>query len=86
MIIEHTGINNRRLAHLEGTRLMLGNHVAHQDTIRSSFTVQADQVAEALPEVVSKIVSPLYELFDFFTLPAALVSQELGRMRANSFR
>jgi hypothetical protein len=40
-----------------------------------------DRIADELPELVDSIIRPLYELFDFFTLPATLVSEELARMR-----
>jgi hypothetical protein len=35
--------------------------------------------------LVSQIVGPLYERFDFLRLPAALPREELARMRANRF-
>lgn len=86
MMVEHAGLNGRRLDHLEGTRMLHDGYVAHQDAIRGIITVQADQIADGLPELVSRIVAPIYELFDFFSLPAALVPQELRRMTANTLR
>ena len=47
--------------------------------------MQADQISDGLPELVGKLVAPLYELFDFFQLPGALPAEELARMRANRF-
>jgi hypothetical protein len=85
MIVEWTGLDGRRLFHLEGRRLMFGDRTAHQNQLRTSLTVQADQINDALPELVGKLISPLYELFDFFVLPPQLVVEELTRMRANRF-
>ena len=70
---------------MEGTRLIFGGHTSHQDTYRGTLTVRADQITDALPELVGQLVTPLYEVFDFFRLPASLVSEELSRMRSNRF-
>jgi hypothetical protein len=85
IIAEWTGLRGRSLASLEGNRLLMDNRKAQQDVFRTNLTVQADQINGALPELVGRIVSPLYELFDFFRLPATLPAEELARMRANRF-
>jgi hypothetical protein len=86
IVVEWTGLEGRSITSLEHSRLIFDDaHRAHQNTFRNSLTVQADQISDALPELVSKLVSPLYELFDFFRLPAALPAEELAKMRANRF-
>jgi hypothetical protein len=85
MVSEYAGLRGRHLDHMEGTRMISEGYVAQQDSIRTNITVQADQVSDALPELVGKLITPVYELFDFFTLPASLVTQELKKMRSNSF-
>ena len=85
-LVEWTGLDGRSITSLEHRRIIFDDaHHAHQSTFRESLTVQADQVRDALPELVGTLVSPLYELFDFFRLPAALPAEELARMRANRF-
>jgi transcriptional regulator with XRE-family HTH domain len=85
LVAEWTGLNGRELTHLGGTRILSGGHVAHQARYDTSLAIQADQIRDALPELVHRALRPLYELFDFFQLPMTLVAQELARMRANQF-
>ena len=86
VVVEWTGLEGRSITHLEHRRIIFDDaHYAHQNMFRNSLTVQADQISDALPELVAKLVSPLYELFDFFRLPAALPAEELARMRSNRF-
>ena len=85
MIVEFTGLRGRQLGQLERTRLIHDGHITQQDAIRTNVTVQADQVSDALPELVGRLIVPVYELFDFFNLPASLIPQELQRMRSNNF-
>jgi hypothetical protein len=83
--VEWTGLAGRVLTHLEGRRLLFDHHRAQQDTFRNGLVVQADRISDGLPELVGRLVMPLYELFDFFRLPVALPAEELTRMRANRF-
>lgn len=85
LITEWTGLTGRHLGNIEGRRHLWGGHTAQQGAIRTNLTVQADQISDSLPELVSKLIVPVYELFDFFTLPAQLIAEELTRMRANRF-
>lgn len=85
LVARWTGLSGRHLTSLDGRRLVFGHHHAHQDVFTNSLAVQADQIGDSLPELVGKLVRPLYELFDFFRLPEALPSEELRLMRANRF-
>jgi hypothetical protein len=85
LIAEWTGLHGRELTHLSGTRLLFEGHLSHQDRYRTSLAVQADQIGDMLPELVHRVLHPLYELFDFFQLPMTLVTEELAQMRANQF-
>jgi hypothetical protein len=85
ILVEWTGLAGRALTHLERTHLLFDHHRAQQDVFRNGLVVQADKISEGLPELVARLIVPLYELFDFFRLPAALPAEELARMRANRF-
>ena len=54
----------------------LTQNISHQDVHRTSVEIQVDRIADELPELVDSIIRPLYELFDFFTLPATLCDRE----------
>jgi len=59
----------------------LENYSTRQDVYQTEITVQADQIADALPEIVDQLLRPFYALFNFFDPPAAFVANELARMR-----
>lgn len=85
-VVEWTGLEGRTLvAWANSNRHLHDGHRSHQEAYRANLSVQADQISDALPELVDRMVRPLYELFDFFQLPAALTTQELARMRVNRF-
>lgn len=85
LVAKWTGLSGRELTHLGGTRLLVETHVSHQDRYCNNLAVQADQIGDTLPELVHRVLHPLYELFDFFQLPMTLVTEELAQMRANRF-
>ena len=85
-ITEWSGLADRRLAAFANrNRLLSETYAARQDTIRTSLEVQSDQIEIALPELVGRVVRPLYELFDFFTPSPTLIVEELSRMRSHRF-
>jgi hypothetical protein len=85
ILTEWTGLTGRSLTNLERRRIVFDEHRSQQPVYRRHLTVQADQINNMLPELVTQVIVPLYELFDFFRLPANLPAEELARMRANRF-
>lgn len=82
LVAEWTGLENRELvAWANRNRMLWDGHRSRQDDYRTSLAVKANSIEDALPEIVDRIVRPLYELFDFFELPRDLVTQELAQMR-----
>jgi transcriptional regulator with XRE-family HTH domain len=82
LLVEWTGLANRELISLGNpNRMIVDGHRARQDRFENDITFQADQIPGMLPELVDRLVRPLYELFDFFQLPRTLVIEELARMR-----
>lgn len=82
MIVEWTGLANRQLVTWGNpNRMLFGGHRAHQGVFRKDISFRANTVPDTLPELVNLIVRPLYELFSFFELPGALVTEELARMQ-----
>ena len=86
LIAEWAGLRGRRLSNYGSpNRLIADRYVAQETQFRIDLSVRADQVSDALPELVQRIVTPLYELFDFFALPPQLVNEELASMRGHTF-
>lgn len=81
-----TKLSGRSLvSHGNPNRIMFDGYKSAQDSysVRESIAVTA--LPDALPELVFAMLAPLYELFDFFTLPKRLVEEELATLRRNSF-
>ncbi len=84
--VDWTGLEDRQLAtYANPLRLLFGTHVSRQDAYSASLEVQADQLEDGLPELVHRLISPLYELFDFFQMPMSVVTEELEQMRSHRF-
>ena len=83
MIVEWSGLEGRELAHLEGRRMIFGGHASHQNVFRNTLSVRADQISDGLPELVGQLVTPLYELFDFFRTPGVA---DNGRIDPDAFQ
>lgn len=81
-----TGLAGRGLvSHGNRNRPMFNNYKASQDRYVGRATVPVDSLPDALPEVVFSLLSPLYELFDFFRLPKRLIEEELREMSRNTY-
>jgi transcriptional regulator with XRE-family HTH domain len=86
IIAEWTGLEGRTLTSWANPdRWLVERNRSREATCFTSLAVQADQISDALPELVDRMVRPLFELFDFFELPPGLVADELARMRARRF-
>lgn len=73
-----TGLAGRQLvSHRRGG---LRTRHALQDVYTTTITTTVDEIDTTLPEVVGRIVAPLFELFDFFALPSTLPAEEIGKM------
>lgn len=79
----YEGLAGRELVSLNGRRVLFEGKIARQDAITLSTHVSAESIGTNLPEIVQPLLEPLYALFDFFTLPKQMVSEELGRMRGS---
>lgn len=80
--VRWTGIGGRTLvSHTSHLWYDLEDYSARQDVFQNQITIQADQIADVLPETVDQLLRPLYELFSFFDPPRAFVANELARMR-----
>lgn len=78
-----TGLRDRTLMSLSGGRAMFDDRVSRTDSIVLTAQLTPEQVRDNLAEALTTLLSPLYERFDFFQLPPALVGEELARMRDN---
>ncbi|MBB3761569.1 AlbA family DNA-binding domain-containing protein [Xanthomonas arboricola] len=80
--VTYEGLAGRKLVTLDGRRVLFEGRTAHQDQITLTTHVDAQSIGSNLPEIVRPLLEPLYALFDFFVLPANLVTEELARMRS----
>ena len=77
-----SGLEGRMLAALFNPRRDLFRDYRSSTNKRASKTiVPVAKISGALPEIVRDLVSPLYELFDFFHPPDDIYAKELARMQ-----
>jgi len=79
--VHYAGLAGRELTSVSGRHLLFEGHVARQDTITLASVVEAASIEANLPEIVQPLLEPLYALFDFFQLPAAMVTNQIAEMR-----
>jgi len=73
-----TGLEGRTLVDLDsrGSSLREGR-TCSQATFETTEQVELSALPDSLPEVVTAMLTPLFELFDFFVLPKRRVEHEL---------
>ena len=82
---KYTGLKGRSLVSINGGRHIMRGQICHQESVSPKpLTVESGTISSMLPQMVHRILSPLYELFGFFRLPMDLVVEELDRMRNKS--
>lgn len=79
-----TGLAGRTIDSLNWTR-MVSSRSSRSDEVETTANVTPEQLEENMVEVVHQLLTPLYEMFDFYELSRTLVEEELGRMRENKF-
>ena len=79
--LHYKGLAGRELTSVSGHQLLFEGHVARQDAITMATVVEALAIDANLPEILHPLLEPLYALFDFFQLPAALVVNQTAEMR-----
>lgn len=73
------------VSHGNPNRTMFNGYRSSQDRYEVTETIPVASLPDALPELVFSMLTPLYELFDFFRLPKRLVEEELFSMHRNTF-
>jgi hypothetical protein len=73
------GISGRQLVSIEDRHLSMPR-TAHQDAYETEVTMGVATIPTALPEIVFSLLSPLFQLFDFFHLSKRMVEEEVITM------
>jgi len=81
----YAGLAGRKLTTVSGRQLLFDGHITRQDAITLSSVIEAASIEANLPEILQPLLEPLYALFDFFQLPAALVASQAAEMRGQRF-
>lgn len=84
MLGRYTGLANRTLASLDNRRLIDGGRSADNE-FEFSLTASVAEIEDNLAELLHPALRPLYERFDFFELPLALVTEELNGLRRGRY-
>jgi hypothetical protein len=78
------GISGRKLMSIDD-RYLSYERTAYQNHYATEANIEIPTIPTSLPEIVFTIVSPLYQLFDFFQLPKRVVQEELFKMMSHQF-
>lgn len=81
LIAEWTGLAGRSLARDSYRRRQRLPHESRQGSHRQSLQVQADAIIEHLPDLLHRLLHPLFEQFDFFDLSMPEIISELAEAR-----
>jgi len=77
-----SGLAGRRLVSITNRRRSLFNtYRTRQPDYHRRLSVPIENVMGRLPEIVDAALRPMYEAFDFFSLPADLATQEIAAWR-----
>lgn len=74
-----TGLKDRRLSH-EMRSPPVENHLCRQDSVESTASVSVGEIEVKLQELVTELLTPLYDAFNLFALGNELVPRELSEM------
>lgn len=81
-----TGLANRELFSIGNpNRVLFNGRKSRQNEIRRQLLAPVDGISDTLPELVHTLLEPVYELFDFFSLPKKLVEEELHHMCSRAY-
>jgi hypothetical protein len=80
-----SGLAGRRLVSWGNRhRYLSANYFTQQPHYRHRFSNPVENVTKQLPEIIDRALRPMYETFDFFSLPADLTTQEIAAWRRRS--
>ena len=79
--ITWNGLRDRTLMRRDYGLQLVARGKPKQDEVTSKIQVQTSQIGGTLPELVHRLTQPLYESFDFFSVPIELIQDELKKMR-----
>jgi hypothetical protein len=83
--VHYTGLRDRLLVSTERRMFLRGNRISADNEFGAEAQASASQIEDNLVEILHQLLSPLYERFNFFELPLALVTREMEQMRRNRF-
>jgi len=69
--------------HLVAQTRFVDERQSQQADFSTTITTDKNEIANNLPEVVGRIVSPMFELFEFFEIPASLPAEEVTKLLGN---
>jgi hypothetical protein len=77
-----TGLSGRQLSTFASPeRFIGGQFIGRQDKVSAAIETDVAAVRDTLPELVQRLVEPMYASFEFFKPGDLLYAQEIGKMR-----
>jgi hypothetical protein len=83
MYVRFVGLNGRRL--VSDRYLINDDRISRTDQVEMTSVVTVDQARDNLAEILQGLLAPLYERFNFFEVPRALVDEETAHLLRGRF-
>ena len=80
------GLDGRELSYDNWQYWIDDGWVSRSDEFTASNVVSVNQIDKSLPEIVTVLLAPLYEQFNFYELSPILVDNEISRLRSEARR
>lgn len=85
--VHHTGLAGRTLKSWANPhRGIIGDYRCRTNDADGSVSCRASEIESSLPKLVTQLLAPVYERFDFYELPDQVVEEELDRLRNDRSR
>jgi hypothetical protein len=82
LMMTWTGVQGRELSAIGSpNRWVTPGRTCQENEVHTSITVEALAIPDTLPDLVRRLVEPLYAHFDFFVPPDEIYTTETERMR-----
>ncbi|SMD02730.1 RNA-binding domain-containing protein [Rhizobium sp. RU36D] len=80
----YTGLKGRKLESIFGRRYAVRRGTCRSETMQLAAKVKASEIENNLAEVLAEFLYPLFEQFDFSTVPVDVIRRELGDLMRKS--
>ncbi len=80
--LRHTGLDGRYLSSIGSRQIFRKYGPCREDEIEATITTSLSELDESIASLVSKLLSPVFMLFDFFELQQKIYDDIVDKFKA----